>query len=243
MVGHIAAEPVPKPTGSRLPSRMGQAGRVWESWPDLTTKVGWGEILVTEAVVRVLVPSPVARSSRGSGRVHLGFARGRVRPLRLWHWLWCVLMVVQIAGSALAQEAQPEDPLAIQRQDYRDKAARGLFEAGSVAFEEGRYEEALEHFEQAYELSPNRHLLLYNIASSLDRLRRDAEALEKFQRYLELNPTASNRTGVEARVIVLRKAVEQNALEDKKREEERKAQEQKELAAQAEATQQPTQTQ
>ncbi len=123
-------------------------------------------------------------------------------------------------------EETPSDAQAAQTQDYRDKAARGLFEAGSVAFEEGRYEEALGHFKQAYELSPNRHLLLYNIGSSFDRLRKDREALENFERYLQLNPTAQNRAAVEARVKVLRDAVdrEDRAAADRKRQEDEAAQ-------------------
>jgi tetratricopeptide (TPR) repeat protein len=125
-----------------------------------------------------------------------------------------------------------------QTQDYRDKAARGLFEAGSVAFEEGRFEEALNHFSKAYELSPNRHLLLYNIGSSLDRLRRDKEALSNFEKYLELNPTAPNRPAVEARVRLLREAVakqEQEEAEEKRRREEDEARRAQAEQAQADA--------
>lgn len=120
------------------------------------------------------------------------------------------LALIGWANTGWAQDAaEPsEETQAAQTQDYRDKAARGLFEAGSVAFEEGRYEEALDHFTKAYELSPNRHLLLYNIGSSFDRLRRDREALTNFEKYLQLNPTAQNRAAVEARVKVLRDAVE-----------------------------------
>ncbi len=126
---------------------------------------------------------------------------------------------MSIASGVVAQEqatAEPQDQQVaqIQAQDYRDRAARGLFEAGSVAYEEGRYEEALEHFAKAYELSPTRHLLLYNIASSQDRLRHDSDALKNFERYLELNPTASNKSAVQARVEVLRQAVARQIEED-----------------------------
>ncbi len=97
-----------------------------------------------------------------------------------------------------------------------------------MAYEEGRYEEALEHFTKAYELSPTRHLLLYNIASSQDRLRRDGDALKNFERYLELNPTASNRQAVEARVQVLKQAVAAHQAEEAERD---AAQEQAEAEA------------
>jgi Flp pilus assembly protein TadD len=96
-------------------------------------------------------------------------------------WLSALVLATLCASSGKAQDPGSTASTAeVQAQDYRDKAARGLFEAGSVAFEEGRFEEALDHSTKAYELSPNRHLLLYNIGSSLDRLRRDKEALQTF---------------------------------------------------------------
>jgi tetratricopeptide (TPR) repeat protein len=142
-------------------------------------------------------------------------------------WVGALVLVSSIAGVGRAQDttAVPAQTAEVQTQDYRDKAARGLFEAGSVAFEEGRFEEALNHFSKAYELSPNRHLLLYNIGSSLDRLRRDKEALSNFERYLELNPTAPNRPAVEARVRLLRDAV---ARQQREEDEERKRKEEEE---------------
>lgn len=140
-------------------------------------------------------------------------------------WGTACVLVMSITSGASAQAPAPaatpvpgdQQVAQIQAQDYRDRAARGLFEAASVAYEEGRYEEALEHFTKAYELSPTRHLLLYNIASSQDRLRRDSEALANFQRYLELNPTASNRQAVEARVQVLKQAVAAHQAEEAER--------------------------
>ncbi len=135
------------------------------------------------------------------------------------------LVVCVMTSTVWAQDSTGEAPSeaqAAQTQDYRDKAARGLFEAGSVAFEEGRYEEALGHFQQAYQLSPNRHLLLYNVGSSFDRLRKDREALENFEKYLQLNPTAQNRAAVESRVKVLRDAIgrEDRATEERKRQDD-----------------------
>ena len=144
-------------------------------------------------------------------------------------WLAAWVLVTSITNGVVAQEQattppQDEQQVAqIQAQDYRDRAARGLFEAGSVAYEEGRYEEALEHFTKAYELSPTRHLLLYNIASSQDRLRRDSDALKNFERYLELNPTASNHAAIRARVEVLKQAVARQAEEDARQAEHARA--------------------
>lgn len=87
-----------------------------------------------------------------------------------------------------------------------DSEARALFEAGRVAFDEGRFENALEYFERSYELS-RRPQLLYNIGSAADRLRRDEDALEAFEAFLEAVPTSPNRAHVEGRIRVLRSAL------------------------------------
>jgi hypothetical protein len=90
--------------------------------------------------------------------------------------------------------------------ESRDREARSLFEAGRTAFEQGRYENAFDYFQRAYELSP-RPAFLYNIGSAADRLRRDEEALEAFEEYLRRAPEAANRAAVQARVTVLQRAI------------------------------------
>jgi len=88
-----------------------------------------------------------------------------------------------------------------------------LFEAGRVALDDGRLESALEYFSKAYELS-DRPPLLYNIATVADRLRRDAEALEAFESYLQRVPDSQHRAAVEARVEVLRRVLAQRAASE-----------------------------
>jgi tetratricopeptide (TPR) repeat protein len=96
-------------------------------------------------------------------------------------------------------------------QSTSDEEAHRRFEAGQLAFADGRYETALGDFRSAYELS-HRAELLYNIGQCADRLRRDREALEAFDGYLsEAAGDARFRREVEARVAVLRAAVEASA--------------------------------
>ncbi len=114
--------------------------------------------------------------------------------------------LVMAVGAAGAQDAPAPD--------LSDEEARNLFEAGRSAFIDGRFEAALGHFQGAYELS-ERPVLLFNIASCLDRLRRDAEAVDYFERYLEAIPDAENRTEVEGRLRILRAEIaEGGAAED-----------------------------
>lgn len=91
-----------------------------------------------------------------------------------------------------------------------DTEARGLFEAGRAAFGHARYDEALQYFRRSYELS-HRPDLLFNIGQTADRMRRDAEALDAFTRYLDTVPDAANRAEVETRVRYLREALSHDA--------------------------------
>ncbi len=85
-----------------------------------------------------------------------------------------------------------------------DEEARLVFQAGTVAFEDARYAEALDRFRTAYELS-GRTQLLYNIGVSADRLRRDEEALAAFEQFIAESPSdADGVRDAEARVEVLR---------------------------------------
>lgn len=101
-----------------------------------------------------------------------------------------------------------------QAEGSLDEEARGIFMAGRAAFDDGRWQEALDYFQRAYELS-SRPGLLYNIGQTADRMRQDDVALEAFERYLELMPEAPNRSAVEARLAVLRRAVSEAADEQR----------------------------
>jgi len=81
--------------------------------------------------------------------------------------------------------------------------ARPLFEAGRAAYDEARYESALQYFRRAYELCPERPALLYNIGTTADRLRLDDEAREAYRQYLERLPNAPNRSAAESRLQFL----------------------------------------
>lgn len=138
----------------------------------------------------------------------MSLARPTVRVCPAATFALCAAVVLVTPAGAAAQEGTTE---------ARDREARSLFEAGRTAFEDGRYADAREYFEHAYELS-GRPELLYNIGSAEDRLRHDSEALTAFAGYLEAIPEAENRAEVEARITTLRAAVaEHEALETSSR--------------------------
>ena len=121
------------------------------------------------------------------------------------------LAQVGLAGAQTDDSASSDSDAADQALDEEtraslDQEARANFEAGRIAYENASYERALSSFRRAYELS-QRPQLLYNIGQSLDRLRRDVEALEEFEAFLEQNPDSHKRREVEARVAILREQV------------------------------------
>ena len=134
------------------------------------------------------------------------------------YWSVVRMAVAVLLSSASIAYAQPRPspdagaPVAPQMQggptaDSLDQAARILFESARTAFNAGDYQTALARFKQAYEASA-RPGLLFNIATTLDRLRQDDEALATFERFLAADPAVTNRAEIDARIRSLRSAIE-----------------------------------
>jgi tetratricopeptide (TPR) repeat protein len=111
------------------------------------------------------------------------------------------------SASILALVLHASSAVADAPTEGMDREARSLFSAASSAYGEGRYESALEYFERAYALS-GRPALLFNMAATADRLRRDEDALGWYRGYLEALPDSPNATEVKARIAVLERTIE-----------------------------------
>jgi tetratricopeptide (TPR) repeat protein len=143
-------------------------------------------------------------------------------------WLVTVMLATMVLGSmpATAQRGakstkstKPTKPTEVDQ--ARDEEARTRFTSANMAFADGRFEDALYDFKRAYELS-GRPQLLFNIGSTAERMRRDEEALEAYEAYLELVPEAGNRRFVESRIELLRETIAE--AERRATEEEAKSQ-------------------
>jgi iron complex outermembrane receptor protein len=80
--------------------------------------------------------------------------------------------VIVLCALAFGQEPAAAD----------DARARELYQNGAVLYEEGRYEDAIAAWEEAYRLS-GRAALLYNMANAYERAGRWKEAMDSLQRY------------------------------------------------------------
>jgi len=118
-----------------------------------------------------------------------------------------ITLAFVLAGSPRSVMAQAGGAQA--RKASEDEHARVLFEQGRQAYQDARYEEALDLFMQAYALS-KRPQLLNNIGQAADRLRMDSEALDAYQRYLAEVPDAENRPAIENRIAALKVVIESN---------------------------------
>ncbi|HSE40377.1 MAG TPA: tetratricopeptide repeat protein, partial [Acidobacteriota bacterium] len=81
--------------------------------------------------------------------------------------------------------------------------SKRLFEAGAIAYKEGRYQEALESFEKAYEHNPLPEFK-YNQGAALEKLGRPYAAAERYSQYVKEKPNASDAQKVTSQIEKLR---------------------------------------
>ena len=98
------------------------------------------------------------------------------------------ILIASMATPALA------DP----KGDDAEQRAQKLYEVGDDHYAAGRYEEAVVHFQQAYELSPQ-PALLFNMANAYERMGEYEKAAEHLRRYLE-SPKAQDVASVRERI-------------------------------------------
>ena len=116
------------------------------------------------------------------------------------------LLILGVVFSCLVSTAGVQAQSS-QSREARIAAAKQAFAVGTRAYANGEFRTALTSFQRAYELtgSPD---LLYNIATVSDRMRRDEQALDAYEGYLEARPKSADREHVESRIDVLRAAIE-----------------------------------
>jgi tetratricopeptide (TPR) repeat protein len=97
-----------------------------------------------------------------------------------------LVTLVILAGFAPSAGADPEK-------------AKEHFRAGSAAYKEGRYTDAVESFLRAFE-EDRQPALIYNTAQAYEKAGDAPNALRSYRRYLRLAPDADDRPTVELRI-------------------------------------------
>lgn len=127
---------------------------------------------------------------------HRAPSRSLTRPLFVTACLGLLFWI--LAGGTCALAEPPPNAA--------EQEARSHFESGKAAYQAGQYELALAEFQRSFELS-HKPQLQYNLGLSYDRLRRDGEALEAFEAYLNWEPNGERSAEVQARVAALKRAI------------------------------------
>src|SRR5882724_3752941 len=125
-----------------------------------------------------------------SGFARAGFARA---GLGLF-----VLLAMAVGPAARAAELTSQ-----QKQDMKL-----LYERATRAYDVGKYNEAIEEYQKAYEIGGDPPML-YNIAQAYRLNDQPNEALRFYRRYLQRAPSARNREDVERKIADLERTVEE----------------------------------
>lgn len=80
-----------------------------------------------------------------------------------------------------------------------EERAKAHFLAGQSYYDQASYNDALREFNEAYRIS-KRPALLYNIARCFEALEQFPDAVKMLERYLEEDPTTSDREAVTTRI-------------------------------------------
>lgn len=84
------------------------------------------------------------------------------------------------------------------------QAARGAFEAGKAAFEEGDYDRAITYWEDAYRRDCTAHAMLKNLARAYELNDQHQRAIHALQTYLSRTPGAPDHEALERRIANLK---------------------------------------
>lgn len=101
------------------------------------------------------------------------------------------LVALFASATAFAQGSAP-DAETIAR-------ARNHFNAGTAYYDDGRYDDAAREFAEAYRLTGHPDVL-FNLASSYDRLERRDDAIEHYRKYLDEAESPPDRERIETRI-------------------------------------------
>jgi hypothetical protein len=118
---------------------------------------------------------------------------------------WALSLVFALAAAP--------PPLLAQRSPEADARARELYLRGDRYYNEGRYQQAVDSFQESYRLS-GRPLLLFNLANAYERLGRYEEALDSLRRYAP-HAELAEESQIRARLAELERRAEATAAGDR----------------------------
>jgi tetratricopeptide (TPR) repeat protein len=113
-----------------------------------------------------------------------------------------LLLVSALAVTTLVPVVRPATAVAADDEDAARARGRKFFKRADKLFNLGRFDEALEDFQQAYQEYPAPEIL-FNIGQCHRNLGNYDEAIFSFKKFLKLKPDADNREAVESYIAEL----------------------------------------
>jgi cell division protein FtsN len=115
--------------------------------------------------------------------------------------------VAMIAASVVAGLGEGRAQ-AMQISPQQKQEMKSHYEKATRAYDVGKYQEAIEEYQKAYEIGGDPPML-YNIAQAYRLNDQPSEAVRFYRRYLQRSPNARNREDVERKIAELEKVVEE----------------------------------
>lgn len=103
-----------------------------------------------------------------------------------------------------ASRTQQYPPCTSEPEPASIQAARGAFEAGKAAFEEGDYDRAITYWEDAYRRDCTAHAMLKNLARAYELNVQHERAIYALKTYLRRTPDAPEEEALQRRIANLR---------------------------------------
>jgi tetratricopeptide (TPR) repeat protein len=123
--------------------------------------------------------------------------RSRVRKGHRRLGIALALLLLSVGAVARAADITPQ-----QKQEMKS-----LYERATRAYDVGKYNEAIEEYQKAYEIGGDPPML-YNIAQAYRLNDQPGEAVRFYRRYLQRAPNARNKDDVERKIAEQEKIVE-----------------------------------
>lgn len=111
-------------------------------------------------------------------------------------WVGCfALALMAFASASLAAEPSGDDTVSSSDACLTDNLCKGHYDEARKAYKDKRYDEAYKEYKSAYERRQAPWLLI-NVGRCLQRLGRNKEALDFYQRYSKADPNPKPETVV-----------------------------------------------
>jgi hypothetical protein len=125
----------------------------------------------------------------------------------------CCLVIAVCMGALTAYAAPPSPEVATSpAAEAVAKEARAAFLAGQKAYKLGRFSEAIERFQQAYQLKPH-PIIRFNLAKCFEQLDAIPQALQSYRTYLFEVPDTVDREAVTRSITALERKLARKSLQ------------------------------